>query len=56
MRDMRGEGMESGVRGLKTHLAVVSEIRLAADEDDGKTLAEVENFGYPLLLHVVKRV
>ena len=37
-------------------LLVIPEILLAAHEDDGQALAEVQDLRDPLLLHVVKRV
>jgi hypothetical protein len=50
---------DGGLRGLGellNHLSVVAEIDLASNENDGETLAEVKDFGNPLLLDVVKRV
>ena len=37
---------------LFNSLLVITEILLAADEDDGKATAEVQNFGDPLFKHV----
>lgn len=37
-------------------LWVVTEILLAANENDGKVGAEVIDLGYPLLLNIVERV
>jgi hypothetical protein len=37
-------------------LLIVAEILLAADEDDGETLAEVQHLRNPLFLNVVERV
>lgn len=42
-------GLLAGLAKLLDRLLIVSEILLAADEDDGETLAEVQNLGDPLL-------
>lgn len=45
---LRGDGLLAGLSELLDGLLVVSQILLAADEDDGETLAEVQNLGDPL--------
>lgn len=42
-------GLLAGLAKLLDRLLIVSEILLATDEDDGETLAEVQNLGDPLL-------
>jgi len=41
-------GLLAGLAKLLDGLLVVTQILLAADEDDGKALAEVKDFGNPL--------
>lgn len=43
-----GDGLLAGLAELLNGLLVVSQILLAADEDDGQALAEVQNLGDPL--------
>ena len=43
-----GDGLLRGLCELLDGLRIVTEIALAADENDGKTLAEVKDFGDPL--------
>jgi len=50
------DGLLGSLVELLDRLRVVSEIRLAAHEDDGQILTEVQNLGDPLLLHVVQRI
>lgn len=45
---LRGDRLLAGLAELLDGLVVVTQILLAADENDGKTLAEVQNFGNPL--------
>jgi hypothetical protein len=45
---LRGDRLLRGLGELLDSLGVVAQILLAADKDDGKALAEVENFGNPL--------
>lgn len=45
---LRGHRLLAGLSQLLDDLLVVSEILLATDEDDGKTLAEVQNLRDPL--------
>jgi hypothetical protein len=49
-------GLLAGLAKLLDRLLVVSQILLAANENDGETLAEVKDLRNPLLLDVVKRV
>jgi hypothetical protein len=49
---LRGDRLLRGLGELLDSLGVVTQILLAADEDDGKALAEVENFGNPLRTRV----
>jgi len=51
-----GDGLLAGLAELLNGLLVVSQILLAADEDDGQALAEVQNLRDPLLLNVVQRI
>jgi hypothetical protein len=46
---LRRDGLLAGLAELFNGLGVVSQILLAANQDDGKTLAEVKNLGNPLL-------
>lgn len=48
-----GDGLLAGLSELLNDLLVVSQILLAADEDDGETLAEVQNLRDPLQLRYV---
>jgi len=41
---------------LLNRLLIPAEILFAADENDGQTRAEMEDFGDPLFLHIVKRI
>jgi hypothetical protein len=43
-----GNGLLRGFGELLDSLRIVTEIALAADKNDGKTLAEVQDFGDPL--------
>lgn len=43
-----GDGLLGSLVQLFNGLGVVAEILLATDKDNGKTLAEVQNFGDPL--------
>lgn len=45
-----GDGLLRGLRQLFNGLGVVSQIAFASDEDDGKPLAEMEDFGNPLFV------
>lgn len=45
---LRRDGLLAGLAELLNGLLVVSQILLAANKDDGETLAEVEDFGDPL--------
>jgi hypothetical protein len=45
---LRGDGLLAGLSELLDGLLVVSQILLAADEDDRETLAEVQNLRDPL--------
>jgi hypothetical protein len=45
---LRGDRLLRGLGKLLDGLGVVAQILLAANKDDGKTLAEVKNFGNPL--------
>lgn len=45
---LRGDGLLRGLGELLDGLGVVAQILLAANKDDGKALAEVENLGNPL--------
>jgi len=38
-----------GLVQLLNSLGIISEVLLASNEDDGKTLAEMQDFGNPLL-------
>ena len=51
-----GHGLLLVLGELLDGLLVVSQIPLAADEDDGQSLAEVQDLGNPLLLDVLQRV
>lgn len=44
----RGDGLLAGLAQLLDCLVVVAQILLAANENDGKTLAKVKNLGDPL--------
>lgn len=48
-----GDGLLAGLSELLNDLLVVSQILLAANEDDGETLAEVQNLRDPLRLRHV---
>lgn len=45
---LRGDRLLAGLAELLDGLVVVAQILLAADEDDGETLAKVKNLGNPL--------
>lgn len=45
---LRRDRLLGGLSQLLLCLGVVSKVVLAADEDDGKTLAEVKDLGDPL--------
>lgn len=45
---LRGDGLLRGLGELFNSLGVVAQILLAANKDNGETLAEVKNLGNPL--------
>lgn len=53
---LRQNRLLAGLAKLLDDLGFVAQILLAADENDGKTLAEVQDLGDPLLLDVVEGV
>ena len=46
---LRGNGLLARLPQLLDRLRIVSQILLAANKDDGETLAEVEDLGDPLM-------
>lgn len=50
---LRGDGLLAGLAELLDGLGIVAQILLAANENDGQALAEVKNFGNPLLVEHV---
>lgn len=46
---LRGDGLLAGLAKLLNGLGIVAQILFAANEDDRQALAEVKNFGNPLL-------
>lgn len=53
---LRSHGLLRSLVQLLDGLLVVAQVLLAADEDDGQALTEVQNLGNPLLLDVVERI
>lgn len=47
---LRRDGLLTGLAKLLNGLRIISQILFAADKNDGKTLAEMENLGNPLQL------